>query len=225
MDFSVAAIATACAGHVEWTPELAQFMAPVQVNPVCGAASPSASPPSRKPQQGGAGFNSPRGPAKAKERRASRFPPLRSHDIFAERPAFPNRDVLSRSPDFLAGVHSTAVPVCYVPLDKSVRLSAATRRKTMELRDKGSIGFAFSRHVGECWYMDWTRRFDESPSKNKGGLVFPEKTAEHPSEGLEWLRNFVHRTTRHDLLEVHGDSDTSWMVPGRGQNLNSAVVE
>ena len=85
--------------------------------------------------------------------------------------------------------------------------------------------------------MDWTRKFDGSLSKIKCGPVFvesktwllrvrffPEKPAERLVEGFEWLRNFVRRTTRHDLLEVHGDWDTSWTVPGRGQDLNSAVV-
>ena len=86
--------------------------------------------------------------------------------------------------------------------------------------------------------MDWTRKFDGSLSKNKYGLVFvesrawllrvrffPEMLAGRLVEGLEWLRTFVRRTTRHDLLEVHGDSDTFWTVPGREQDLSSAVVD
>lgn len=39
--------------------------------------------------------------------------------------------------------------------------------------------------------------------------------------GLEWLRNFVRRTTRDDLLEVHDNFETSWTAPGRGRDLNS----
>ena len=86
--------------------------------------------------------------------------------------------------------------------------------------------------------MDWTRKFDESHSKYKCGLVFveskncllrvrffQEKLTERLVEGLEWLRNFVRRTTRRDLLEIHGDSDTSRTVPGRGQDFNSSVVD
>ena len=37
---------------------------------------------------------------------------------------------------------------------------------------------------------------------------FPEKSAERLVEVRELLRNFVRRTTRHELLEVHGNSDT-----------------
>ena len=86
--------------------------------------------------------------------------------------------------------------------------------------------------------MDWTRYFDTSLSMNKYGLAFveskrwllrvrffPEKPAGRLAEGLDWLRAFVRRTTRHDLLEVRGDSDTSWTLPGRGRDLNSAVVD
>ena len=85
--------------------------------------------------------------------------------------------------------------------------------------------------------MDWTRKFDTSLGKNKYGLVFvesktwllrvrffPEKPATRLVEGLDWLRVFVRRTTRHDLPEVHGDSDTSWTVPGRDRDLNSAIA-
>ena len=70
--------------------------------------------------------------------------------------------------------------------------------------------------------MDSTRKFDEFPSNNKYGFVFAEsktwllrvrffqeKLAGLLIQGIEWLRNFVRRTSRHDLLEVHGDSDTS----------------
>ena len=104
--------------------------------------------------------------------------------------------------------------------------------------DEGSHAPATSRNVGEFWYMDWTRKFDESPSKNKCGLVFvgsktwllrtrffQEKSAERLTEGTGWLRNYVRRTSRSDLLEVHGDSDTSWAETGRGRDFNSAVVD
>ena len=37
----------------------------------------------------------------------------------------------------------------------------------MKPKDKGGFALASLRHVGECWYMDWTRKFAESPSKNK----------------------------------------------------------
>ena len=64
--------------------------------------------------------------------------------------------------------------VCYEPLDESLRLSAVTRCKIMKLKDKGGFELAASRHVGECWNMVWTRKFDEGLSKNKYGLVFVE---------------------------------------------------
>ena len=60
--------------------------------------------------------------------------------------------------------------------------------------------------------MDWTRNSDTSLGKNNYGLVFvesetwllrvrffPKKSAARLVEGLEWLRNFVRRTTRCDL--------------------------
>ena len=108
----------------------------------------------------------------------------------------------------------------------------------MRLRVWGSFELASSRNVGESWYIDWTRNFDTSLGKNKYCLVFvesktwllrvrlfPEKSAERLVEGLDWIRAFVRRTTRRDLLEVHDDSDTSWTVPGRGRDFNSAVVD
>ena len=52
--------------------------------------------------------------------------------------------------------------------------------------------------------------------------LFPEKPAGRLVEGFEWLRNFVRRTTRQEL---HGDSETSWTVPGRGQDLKSAIAD
>ena len=36
----------------------------------------------------------------------------------------------------------------------------------MKLKDKGSLELASSRHVGECWYIDWARKFYERLSKN-----------------------------------------------------------
>lgn len=35
----------------------------------------------------------------------------------------------------------------------------------------------------------------------------------------------MRRTTTSDLLELHGDSDTSWTVPGRARDLNTSEVE
>ena len=43
--------------------------------------------------------------------------------------------------------------------------------------------------------------------------------------GIEWIRAFVSSTTRTDLLELHGVSGTSWAVPGRGLDFNTAVVD
>ena len=198
----------------------------MQVNLVNGADPSPASPPSGKPRRKGAGFNPPRGPGMTKERRSSRISPLRSHEVVAELLGFTNRDVLSPSPTFLTGVRSFVLPAFYEPLGESARLSAMTRREIMKHRDKGSFELASSRHADEFWYMDWTHKFDESLSRNKYGLVFvesetwllrvrffPEKSVERLVEGIEWLRSSVHRTTRRDLLEVHGDSDTSGSVP------------
>ena len=140
------AIAAACADPAECPPELDPCMAPVQVN--------LTRPPSGKPRRSGVGLNSPHGPTKAKEQRTSRFPPLRSHEVAAERPGFANRGVLSRSPTFLTGVRSSVVTASYGPLDESARLSAVAQRKIIKLKDKGSFELTFSRHVGECWSMD-----------------------------------------------------------------------
>ena len=130
------------------------------------------------------------------------------------------------------------MPADYGPLDEPARASAVARRKTMKLKGEDSHALSALRNVGECWYMNWTRKFDESPSKKKYGLVFVEskagllrvrifqgESAKRLIKGTGWLRNFVRRTTRHDLLEVRGDSGTSWTVPGRGRDLNSAVVD
>lgn len=132
VSFPATAIATVCAGPVEWPPELGPFVAPVQVNLVSGADPPTTSPPSGKTPRGGARSRSPRGPAKAKERHISRSPPLRSHEVVAERLGFTNRDVLSRSLAFLTGVGSFAVPACYEPLDETVCLFAVAQRKIMK---------------------------------------------------------------------------------------------
>ena len=107
----------------------------------------------------------------------------------------------------------------------------------MNLQDQGSFELASSRHVGEFWYMDWTRNFNSSPGMKKYGLVFveskiwllrvrffPGKSATRLVEGPDRLRAFVRHTTCRDLLEVHGDSDVSWTVPGRDRDLNSAIV-
>ena len=149
-----------------------------------------------------------------------------------------DRGVLSRSSTFLTGVASFVMPASNGPFDESVMLSVVRTRAITRLKDRGSFKLASVRHVGESWYMDWARYFDTSPGKNNYGLVFvesktwllrvrffPEKSAARLVEGFEWLRNFVRRTTRFGLLEVHGDSDTSWIVPGRGRDLNSAVVD
>ena len=103
------------------------------------------------------------------------------------------------------------------------------------LKDQDSFRLASGRRVGESLYMEWTRNFDTGLGRDSYGLVFVEsktwllrvrffpRIRTRLIEGLEWLRTFVRRTTSHDLLEVHGDSDTPWTVPGRGRDLNSAV--
>ena len=103
-NFLVAAIANACADLIESPPEPDPRMAPVQVNLVKDAGPSPAGPPSGQTPRGRAGTRSPRGPGKAKERRRSRFPTLRSHGVVAERLGFTNRDVLSRSSFFLKGI-------------------------------------------------------------------------------------------------------------------------
>ena len=54
---------------------------------------------------------------------------------------------------------------------------------------------------------------------------FPNKSSRRLAGGFAWLRRFVRRTTTSDLLELHGDSDTSWTVPGRARDLNTSEVE
>ena len=159
---------------------------------------------------------------------------------FAERPGSTTPKVLSRSPSFLMGVGRITLPANYEPLDepldKSIHLSAVTQQKIMKLKDEDRHELSVKMDVGECWYMDWTRKLYESTNRYKCGLVFvesktwllrarfsQEKSAERLVEGIGWLRNFVRRATRNDRLEVHGDSETSWTKPGRGRDLNSAV--
>ena len=64
------------------------------------------------------------------------------------------------------------MPADYVLPDEPVRLSAVTRRKTMKRKDEDNHALATSRQMGECRYMDWTRKFDGSLSRNNYGLVF-----------------------------------------------------
>ena len=55
---------------------------------------------------------------------------------------------------------------------------------------------------------------------------FRDKSALSLVEGITWLREFVHRAYPGRFVrELHGDSDTSWTVSGRGRDLNTAVVE
>ena len=85
--------------------------------------------------------------------------------------------------------------------------------------------------------MDRTHMFECSHDGNKFGLVFVEaktwllrvrffreKSALSPVEGITWLREFVRTKLRRSVRELHGDSDTSWTVSGRGCDLNTAVV-
>ena len=121
VSFSVADVASFCVAPVEWSPELYPSSAPVQLDLVTGAVQSPPSGPLRK--------------SSAKERRESRPPPLRSHEVFAERLGFINREVPCRSPTSLTGVDSFVVPPSYEPLDESVRLSAVRRRAIMKLRE------------------------------------------------------------------------------------------
>ena len=231
--FTAATIATVCDETFFCPPRLDAFMAhvaPARVNPV---KSPGPAPAGARPSRERA---KPKG--QPKDRLPWHFPPLRSHGVVAGRSGFTNLDALVRAPLFLHGVKDFVVPVGYGPLGESFRLAATTRRKTMKSKDSGSFALSVSRRVGECRYMDCTRKFYEGPGKIKYGPVFvesktwllrvrffQENSAERPVEGLKWLRSFVCRATRQDLLEVHCDSDTTWKTPWRGQGLNSAVVD
>ena len=167
VNFTVAAIANACAGPIKWPLKPGAYMAPVQVNLVKSTGPASAAPsPGKALPRGGAGARSPRGPGKAKERRPCRFPLLGSHAAVAGRLGFTNCGVLSRS--------HTETPANYEYLNESARLYAVTRRKIMKLKDEDSHALSALRNMGGCWYMDWTRKFDGGPSKNKYGLVFVE---------------------------------------------------
>ena len=55
---------------------------------------------------------------------------------------------------------------------------------------------------------------------------FRDKSALSLVEGITWLREFVRTNcSGRSVRELHGDSDTSWTVSGRGRDLNTAVVE
>ena len=85
----------------------------------------------------------------------------------------------------------------------------------MKLKDQGSFELASSRHVGESWYMNWTRNVDTSPGKNRYGLVFVEAKL--------WLlrvRFFPEKSATRLVRASIGSA-----VPGRGRDLNSAVVD
>ena len=222
--FPIGDEAPVCATPVVWSTLVGA--APGHVNFALGADHPASGLPKRQ------------GPNKTNGRRSSRFPALRSCDAVAERLGITDRGVLSRSWTFLTGVARFDVPDSYEPLDESVRLAAVRRRAIQRPKDQGNFQLASARRVGVSWYMDWKRNFNTGLGKNNCGLVFvvsktwllrvrfsPEKSATRLVEGLEWLRSFARRTPRHNLLEVHGDSATSWTVPGRGCDLNLAVVD
>ena len=177
--------------------------------------------------------------ALAKDRRPCRFAPLNDHTVVASRLGFTDAAVLRAAPDFLVGIGALRVPAGYEPLDECFRLAAGRARGMRHRRDGDSQGAVESCEIGERWYMDWTRMFESSHDGNKFGLVFVEaktwllrvrffrdKSALSLVEGIAWLREFV-RTNALDrsVRELHGDSDTSWTVSGRGRDLNTAVVE
>ena len=54
---------------------------------------------------------------------------------------------------------------------------------------------------------------------------FRDKSALSPVEGITWLREIVRTNLHSSVRELHGDSDTSCTVSGRGRDLNTAVVE
>ena len=140
---------------------------------------------------------------------------LRDHVAVAERLCFTNPMVLSRLPSFLKVFGLITFPANYEHLNEPTRLSAVARRKAMKPKDEDSHAPLAEMDMGECWYVDWGRKFDESPNRNKSGpvfvfvesrtrllrvLLFQEKSAERLVEGTDWLRNFVRRTTRNGLL-------------------------
>ena len=63
------------------------------------------------------------------------------------------------------------------------------------------------------------------PRSGSYSRFFPDKSAHSPVESTEWLRAFVRQTSRTDLFEIRGDSNTSCTVPGCGRDLNTAVVD
>ena len=86
--------------------------------------------------------------------------------------------------------------------------------------------------------MDWTRVVECSHDGSKFGLVFVkaktwllrvrffrDKSALSLVVGITWLREFVRINLDRSVRELHGHSDTSWTVSGRGRDLNTAVVE
>ena len=158
--------------------------------------------------------------------------------LVAARLGFTDAAVLRATPDFLTGIERLRVPAGYESLDESVRLTAGRSRLFRHRRDGDSEAVAGSFGVEERRYIDWARMFESSHDGNKFGLVFveaktwllririfPDKSTISLVEGIAWLRNFVRMTTQNNPLELHGDSDTSSTVSGRGRDLNTAVID
>ena len=172
-----------------------------------------------------------------KARRPCRFASLKDHAIVAARLGFTDAAVLRATPDFLTGIGELRVPAGYEPLDECTRLAAWRARSLRHRRDGDSQPVVDSFETGERWYMDWTRMFECSHDRNKFGLVFAEaktwllrvrffrdKSALSLVEGITWLLESVRTRLRRSVRELHGDSDTSWTVSGRGRDLNTAAV-
>ena len=123
--FPVGDVASVCAAPVEWPTAPHAGAAPGHVGLVTGADHPAIGPSSRK--------------GSAKERRESRFPPLRAVGAVAERLGITDRGGLCRSSTFLTGFTKFVVPPSYEPLDESVRLSAARRRAIMKPTDRSAL--------------------------------------------------------------------------------------
>ena len=149
--FQIGDVASGCAAPVEWPTTPHAGATPGHVNLVSGTGHPTIGPPSRE--------------GSAKERRESRFPPLRTPAAVAGRLGIYDRGFLCRAWTFLTGVTTFVVPPSYEPLDESVRPSAVFA--IMGLKDQGSYELASLRLVGESWYMAWRRNFDTSPGRNK----------------------------------------------------------
>ena len=109
-----------------------------------------------------------------KARCLRRLPLLLDHAAVAERLGFTDTGVLARSSSFLTDVLPISVLVNHEPLDRTTRLSAVHRRRVLKRRGEDSHALSVKRNAGECWYMDWTRKFDDNPNKNKYGLVCVE---------------------------------------------------